>query len=441
MKDISEVTCCIVDAGTFVPLAECMAKKASKVYYYSPYEQEYLGIERCCIGDGSESFERIDEFLEPSVLETIDLFIFPDIGFGGLQRHLKSLNKLVWGSMGASDLELFRTRFLKALKDVGLPIVQSVKVTGLSALSDHLKEVKDKWVKINRYRDNMETWHHLDWEHSQRTLEHLSLCFGPMKEHVTFVVQDSINGDDDSPVIEIGYDGWMVTSPDGQPQFPRSSYQGYELKNKLYLGSELDARKQPDEVIFVNEKIAPVLAQYCYRNFWATEIRVKDGVPYFIDPTARMAGQTMEHLLNTCTNLPEVILAGAEGRILEPEFEAPFAAEATLHYTQDNDGWKTLVCPEEVKPYVKLYRYCEVDGAYQFPPHKLDELGVIIGTGETIEESIDDLKDHFELLKDCPVSIDVSGFADLIKQIEDAQDEGVEFTDKPIPDPAIALEG
>lgn len=439
-RDISDTTCCIVDAGSFVPLAACMAEKCAKTWYYSPYEQEFLGIERCCIGDGSESFDRIDEFLEPKVLDQIDLFVFPDIGFGGLQRHLKSLDKLVWGSMGASDLELYRTRFLKVLEEAGLPVVQSVKCVGLTALAEHLKEVQNKWVKINRYRDNMETWHHLDWDHSQRQLEHLALVFGPMKEHVVFVVQDAINGDDDSPVIEIGYDGWMVTSPDGEPQFPSSSFQGYELKNKLYLGSQLDATELPEEVIFVNEKIAPFLAQYGYRNFWATEIRVKDKVPYFIDPTARMAGQTMEHLLNTCTNLPEVILAGAEGRILEPEFESPFAAEATLHYTQENDGWKTFVCPKEVEPYVKLYRYCFVDGAYQFPPHKLDELGVILGSGETIEESIDDLKDHFELLKDSPVSIDVSGFADLLKQIQEAEDEGVEFTDQTVPEPSVVLD-
>lgn len=439
MIDISEITCAVIDAGTFVPLAKCMAEKVKKCFYYSPFEQEYLGIDRCCVGDGEETFERVDEYMDPEFFDQCDLWIFPDIGFGGLQRYLRREGKMVWGSMGASDLELFRTRFLKVLREAGLPIVNSVKVDGLTALSEHLKGVKDKWVKINRYREQMETWHHLDYEHSQRELERLRIKFGPMSEHVIFVVQDSINGDEDSPVIEIGYDGWAITDTSGILQFPPCSFQGYELKNKLYLGSKLDASEQPDEVIFVNEKIAPFLAEYGYRNFWATEIRVKDKVPYFIDPTARMAGQTMEHLLNTCTNLPEVILAGAEGRILDPEFEAPFAAEATLHYTQENDGWKTFVCPEEVEPYVKLYRYCKVDGAYHFPPHKLDELGVILGSGETIEESIESLKDHFELLKDCPVSIDLSGFADLLKQIHDAEDEGVEFTDQTVPEPESIL--
>lgn len=434
MKPIEEITACIVDAGTFVPLADMMARRVKRCLYYSPFEQEYLSIERCVIGDGCEAFERCDDFLEPDTLKEIDLFLFPDIGFGGLQRHLESLGKLVWGSRGASDLELFRTRFLDVIAKAGLPVVSSTKIRGLTALAEHLKSADDKWVKINRYRDNMETWHHIDYEHSRRELERLALCFGPMQDKVVFVVQDAINSEEDSPVLEVGYDGWAV---DGQ--FPPASYQGYEKKNQLYLGSRLDAKELPEAVTFVNERMAPVLADYGYRNFWATEIRIKENVPYFIDPTARMAGQTMEHLLETCSNLADVIYQGAAGNLIAPEFTAPFAAEATLHYTAENEGWKTLCVPESVARWVKLYRYCCIDGIYQFPPHKSDELGVIVGNGETIEEAVEALKEHFAEIENEPVSIELAGFADLIEQIKEAEAEGVEFSDKPLPKPEIAL--
>ena len=435
MKDISEVHCCVIDAGTFVPLADRMARTCRKVSYYSPFESEYLGIERCVIGDGCDRFERVDEYMDPDFFDTVDLWIFPDIGFGGFQRYLRREGKLVWGSMGASDLELFRTRFLKVLRDVGLPVVPSIKIVGLTALAEHLQKVEDKWVKINRYRDNMETWHHIDYLHSQRELERLALAFGPMKEHVVFVVQDAINSEDGKPVVEAGYDGWTVDS-----EFPDESYYGYEAKNQLYLGSLMAWKDLPEEVRYVNESIAPILASYGYRNFWATEIRIKDGVPWFIDPTARMAGQTMEHLLETCTNLPDVIYRGAAGDLIKPEFSDPFAAEATLHYTAESDGgWKTFQVPEAIEQWVKLYRYCKIDGVYQFPPHKSDELGVISGSGETVQKAIEDLKEHFEALSDEPVKIDTAGFADLIEQIEDAEREGVEFTEDELPDPSIAL--
>lgn len=436
MKPIEEICCCIVDYGSFLGLAEMMGRVCRRTLYNSPTEEEYLDIKKCCIGKGFESFERCDEFMDPDVLKEIDLFIFTDIGFGGLQRYLRSIGKLVWGSMGASDLELYRTRFLKVLAEVGLPVIHSVKIVGVTALAEHLKHVEDKWIKVNRYRQNMETWHHQDYLHSQRDLERLASQFGGWKEQIIFVVQDAINGDDGEPVLEIGFDGWSV---DGE--FPVASYQGYEKKNQLYLGSLLEYEDLPEPVRFVNERMAPVLASYGYRNFWATEIRVKGKQAYYIDPTCRLAGQTMEHQFWNCKNLPQIILAGAQGELLKPEFEYQFAAEATVHYTAECDGgWKTFVRPQAIEERVSLYHCGFADGAYQYPPYKNDEIGVVCGGGDSVEEAVEDLKAHFEAMADEPVKIELAGFAELIEQIGEAEAEGLEFSDQPIPDPAIALQ-
>ncbi len=436
MKEVQEVTACIIDYGSFISLAEKLSETMEKVYIYTPFEEEFLDIRRCIKGDGFEKVERLDDPLDPEVLSEIDLFCFPDIGYGGLQRHLRSLGKAVWGSMGASDLELSRTRFLKVVEELGLPMIHSVKLVGLTKLANHLKGVTDKWVKVNRFRENMETWHHYDWVHSARVLETLAVLFGPMKEKIVFVVQDNIESD-----VEIGYDGWSV---DGK--FPVSSFQGYEKKNELYLGSLLDYEDLPEPIRLVNETFAPVLADYEYRNFIATEIRMKDDVPYFIDPTMRMPGQTGEQLLETCENLAEVIWQGANGELIVPKFAAKFSAEATLHHSgaSKDDGmgscWKTIRIPEEVRRWFKLYHYCEADGALHFPPHKTDELGVVLGLGDTIEEAIDHLKANLEAMKDEPVHAETAGFADLLKEIHEAEEQGVEFTNQRVPEPAEVIE-
>jgi hypothetical protein len=435
VKDLPDIVCCTVDYGSFISLADMMADHVRTSYYYSPFEQEFYGIDRSCIGHGLPKAVRLDEFMAPEVFDAIDLWLFPDIGYGGLQRYLRREGKLVWGSMGASDLELYRTTFLDVIKKLGLHVVNSVRIKGVSALADHLRGVKRKWVKINRFRDNMETWFHLDWEHSRYKLDKMAVDFFGLKEEIVFVVQDEITDDDGIPVMELGYDGHSV---DGG--YPTRSYQGYEKKNELYLGAWLDYSDLPEQVQTVNEAMAPVLRRYGYRNFIATELRIKGDETNFIDPTLRMPGQTGEHLLNTCTNLPEVILAGAAGDLIVPQFSHRFAAEATVHYTAGSDGAKVLRIPDEARPFFKGYHYCEADGLYHFPPHKTDEVGVIIGQGDTIEEAIDDLKAHFELIEDEPVSIEVEGFADLLKEIQEAEDEGVEFTDQPIPEPASVIE-
>lgn len=262
----------------------------------------------------------------------------------------------------------------------------------------------------------------------------MAVIFGGAKEQVTFVVQDEIESD-----MELGYDGWTV---DGK--FPAKSFQGYEKKNELYLGSLLASKDLPKEITYINEKMAPILKKYQYRNWWATEIRVAKGVPYFIDPTARHPGQTGEHQWETCSNLAEVIWLGAHGELINPIFEYNFAAEATLHYEGGSDNeaiaqeWKILDIPKSVKTWFKPYHYCIVDGIYNFLPSDKDEVGVMLGVGNSIEEAIKHLKKNIDAMKELPVYAKLGGFKDLIESILEAKKHGIKFADK-IPDPKTII--
>lgn len=432
MKSATETTACVVDYGTFIGLAERLSESYSKVYYYSPFEQEYEGIKTCVIGDGIKRLERMDEFLEPSVLNTIDLFVFPDIGYGGLQRHLRSIGKLVWGSMGASEFELYRTRFLKLIGTLGLRVLPYKTVKGVTSLCEYLKSVERKWVKVNRLREDMETWFHLDWDHSQRELERLAIKFGGLKEHVVFVVQDEIED-----ASEIGYDGYTVNG-----KYPSVCFSGYEKKNELYLGSLLKYDQVPEPVQAVNSALSKVFEEYGYCNHFASEIRaVNNDEFYFIDPTMRMAGQTMEHQFRSCTNLPEIILHGAAGELVDPEYESRFAAEATLHYTSGcAEDWKVLRVPDEARFCTSFYHFCEGDGLFHFPPGRNDEVGVVFGFGDTIEGALDSLKENMGLFGDQPVSIRFEDFSKLLEEIRLAEENGMEFTSQTVPEPETALD-
>lgn len=431
-KDPSEIVALVADYGSFESLAVKLSETFAKVYYNTPSNSEFHDLKECVKGDGVPGIERVDGIITSETMKEVDLFIFPDIGYGGEQEYLRNdCGKLVWGSMGADEYELYRTRFLKLVKDLGLAVPISKTIRGLTALREHLREVKDKWVKINRYRANRETFHHIDYAHSLSILDDMAVQFGGMQEYVIFVVQDPI-----THAQEIGYD---FLSVDGQ--WPDSAFSGYEGKNECYLGSLLDYEKLPEQVREVNEALTPLLRDYQYRNFIATEIRSKDGVPHYIDPTNRMPGQTGEQLLETCTNLAEMILRGSTGELIKPEWAAKFAAEVTLHYKDCPDnGWKVMRIPEKVEQWVKLYHYSRTeDGLFHFPPHGTDEVGIVMGLGDTIEESIQHLKDNLELLKDEPVSAKLDGFVDLIKEIDKAEEAGMEFTDQQIPEPEIVI--
>jgi hypothetical protein len=437
MKKVTDVTACVIDFGTFLSVAEILAETMTTVYYHTPIDMEFLDVRESIKGSGLKQVKRLDDIFDPDVLENIDLFVFPDIGFAGLQRYFRKLGKAVWGHLGATELELYRTKFLDMLEDTGLPMVHNERIVGLTALGKYLKGNEDVWVKIDRFRYNMETWQNRTWEQSQRTLESLAVILGGMKEEVTFIVQDNIESD-----IEVGYDGWCI---DGK--YPEASFQGYEKKNQSYLGSVIAWDDLPDEIRVVNEALAPVLADYGYRCWLSTEIRIVDGVPYFIDITPRMAGQTCEHQLETISNLADVIWQGANGVVVQPRFLWNFAAEATLHYDSDTksyrdqtvlDEWKSLNPPEDIMSWVKFYHYCQINGEYQFPQRHTDEVGVVLGVGDDIEDAIENLKANFDKLKYLPLHIDTASFAELLKCIKIAEHEGIQFGGR-VPDAKIAL--
>lgn len=410
-KETKDVTACVIDYGTFICLAEKLAETYKKVYYYTPTSQEFYSIDDLVKAAGLENVERVEDIFDPKFIEEIDLFIFPDIGYGGLQRHFRDMGKAVWGSMGADEIENIRTEFISLLKKLGLPVIHTETIEGLTELREYLEGVENKWIKVNQYRGNMETWHHIDIEHSAQELDRMAIEFGGLKDTVTFLVQDFI-----PTSVEIGYDGWCI---DGV--FPNQCFQGYEKKDELYVGQVRDYEDMPEQIHRINEGMAPTLKKYGYRNFFATEIRVKDGVPYFIDPTLRMPGVTGEQLTETCANLAEVVWKGAQGVIVQPQFTHEFAVAAIMHSKTEGDGWKILDLPKKVRQWTKLLHFCKSDNMYHFPPRFNDELGTLIGVGDTISAAVESLVEHYEELDGEPLHCAIDSMSEFVNSIADSE--------------------
>lgn len=428
MKDAKDVICACIDHGYYSALAERLARDFKHVYYNSNSESEFQCVAQSIYGDGMESVERTEDYLDPKIFNDIDLFVFPEIGYSSLQKHLRSLGKAVWGSFDATNLEMYRTQFLDFVKDCGLPVAPSVKIQGLTDLEKYLKDHPNVYVKIDRFRGDMETFHWIDEKHGQAKMAELACTFGPLRECPWFVVQDPIEA-----TAEIGYDGWFIAGEKGG--YPESSFYGYEGKNETALLAMRKYTQLPKQIRQVNEAIKPKLDSMGYRNFMSTEIRVdKSGKPFFIDPTFRQAGMTCEQLQETCENLGEIIWNGANGIVVQPKWKYRFAASTTIHYNGSSaDQWKVLEVPEKVKPWVKLAHYCEYEGMAVIPPCGNDELGVIIAAGNSVTETLTALRANVDALGDQPFTVETEGFVDLIEDIRKAEQQGMKFSDSPLP--------
>jgi hypothetical protein len=430
MKSISDVTACFIDHGTFLPLALKLAESYGRVLYHTPCEQGFMKVEDCVIGDGfrEQNVERCDDIWK--VLKDVDLFIFPDIHHSGLQKHLKELGHAVWGSQGGDVLEMQREMFHRKLDELEMDVPVYEVVVGITTLREHLRDKEDKIIKISKYRGSLETCKWSNWTQDNDLLDEWALQFGAVKELVRFLVFDKIETD-----IELGCDTFCV---DGR--WPDNMIQGYENKDQGFFSAVRKRGEMPGQVKEVLDKFGPELAAYGYRNSFSMEIRVKGDKSYFIDPCCRFPMPPTSSKMELWRNLPDIIWRGAQGDMVEPEPMAKFAAECVLSMKVDKDRWATVEVPDKLKQWMKVFNCCQVDGALSIPPNEFrgSEIGWLVAIGDTMEETIENLKAQVELLPP-GVTAHMEALPGLIAEIQEAESQGMEFTDQKVPEPETAL--
>lgn len=430
VKDISDITVCVIDHGTFFPVAQRLARDAKRVLYHIPHGDAFETFAKGVLGDGHDDVELCDDFWK--IKKEIDVFVFPDVGDSGLQLELEAQGFPVWGTKDADSLETMRGMWLKACEAIGLPMPKTHVIKGLTNLRLFFDEHdgEEFFVKISRFRGDMETFKVKERSAMLNKLDVLAMKFGPFKELRTFYVQEPVDTD-----IEGGADSYFVNG-----QYPDKIILGYEKKGESYFATWREREKMPPEIWKVSEAMTDMLASYRYCNTVSSEVRVNKEGSYLLDPCLRFPSPAGEEELEMYGNFTEIVYRGAMGEMVQPEMTAKFCGEAVIEYCGDRDGWKSLAVPEEVRQWVKLYACGYCDGAYHFPPGQDPEaIGCAVGLGDTPEEVLDRLKEIRDALKDCPVSLNIEPIADLFKEIEEAEAEGIPFSKQPMPEPAEVL--
>lgn len=434
MKDLKDITCCVVDHGRFVHVARTLGEQYGKVYYVSPDERDCPVIREACVGDGFPEIERIRSLW--SVKEKCDLFVFPDIGFVAEQDELRKQGFPVWGSGYASNLESNKGLFLSALSETQLPIPPHIVIEGLDNLRVYLMDNEDQFIKVSRFRGDWETMHWTNYESMEGTLDNYAVRFGPLKNHLKFYVFDNIETE-----IEDGVDAYFV---DGK--WPKTILHGMENKDKSFIGTMQKFDELPDEVKVVNEEIAPILQRMNGGTGmkFSTEVRItKEGESYFIDPTARFGSPPSQGECCLYLNLGEIIWNGARGILTEPEYDDDVVVQASVTLENDRTDWNSIKVDEPVARHLKCGNCCEVDGKLVFPPmteYHTFEAGYLCATGKGILQAIERLRDLKDELPD-GMKCDFESLSKLLVEIKQAEESGMEFTDGEVPEPTVVIDG
>lgn len=423
---ISSKCVCIVDNGLFFSLALALSQQFNKngfgrVLYCTQWDEQYPALAECVSGDGFESVERCDDYMRH--VDDINLFCFPQRGLIGPQLLLEKMGKRVLGSRTGTELEIYRTRLRKLQAKLGMDVPDYVMVRGITALRKHLRPLSDKWIKTDRFRKDMETWHWLDWGQSEANLDKLAVKFGPFRELVAFMVEDPIDTD-----LEIGADCLCV---DGK--IASHAINGVECKDKSYVAFLKKYSDMPAEISAVLDPLMPTLKEMRYRNFLSTEQRVKGNFNCLTDLTPRAGYPSANCQWALYGNLPELVWHAAAGELIPIEPTASVAIECLIDHNDDERDWRGMRLPDEVLPWIAPLNPCLMDGVHYTPPNDVQDtcIGSLIGIGNSIKEAKEHIAENAEMLSGLPLTVHLDTLESLEDELEEANKEGIELAEKP----------
>lgn len=428
--EAKDATFLVWDHGLFLPLALELAKTAKRVIYHNAAQIDaFPTLAKSIVGDGYDNIEVTDEPF--AYRKEIDCAVFPDIYEADKQSVFEELGVQVWGSRDGDKLEIYRGRFLKALAEVGLEVPKHHVVEGLSRLGATLQDMPEAYVKISRFRGTMETFHWRGMAEDEDWLHMMAVKLGPAKENMVFYVFEPIDTD-----IEIGYDSFSV---DGE--YPNTGLVGYECKDKSYFASVTSVPNVPGVLARVNGAFAKELQEHRYRNFISSEVRIKGDHFYFIDPTRRAGVPSGLSQFKLYANLPEIVLAGAQGELVQPKLNAKFSCECIMTAKGEKTCWTVVDFPEDLRNSIGCPGSCQIDGRICWPPDDSGEheIGWLVNLGDTPKECIQGMLDKAADLPDGVIAATES-LADLLKEIESGKSQGVPFSSKPLPEPSVVVE-
>lgn len=425
--NLKKINVCIVDNGLFSDLGYTLSKYFGKVYYYTPFYDAFPDISKVYPGYGIEGVNKITELYDHYSyndnyydFDDIDLFIFPDVGFGGLQEHLIELGKKVWGSRRCEDIEIYRLDGKRHFKSLGMDVNPMKTIKGLTNLLKYFeKNTEECFYKISLIRGLFETRKHISYEETKYFLLNKISMLGIIEKDIEIIIEEPIKS-----FCESGKDIYTV---DGE--FPKNWIVGYEDKGAGYICGVVNSEKLSKRVTDVTYKLKDTFKNYGYRGWFSDEIKnSKDGKNYLLDFAARLGNPPAAITQVINENLGEVIYYGANGILKEPIYIKKYAAQLTMDCPEASERNIIVKFPQNIRDYVKLNFACRIEGEYSSvnqPIAKIDTLGYVVGIGDTIEDAIEHCKENASKIQADSLKFDYNVFDSLKKYIKEGEKIGI----------------
>lgn len=418
--DLSSKYALFYDHGLFTYAAERLAREDGfgKVGYFTPWKVAFPKSNNALFGQGLTGVTRVDNFFDE--VKKADIVIFPDIYDGDLQEFLRDeMGKVVWGGGRTDELEYDRWEFRKLQQKLGMATPYAKLVIGIDALREELKGKTDLYVKVNKYRGDVESFHHENENLSDDFLDVLSGRLGAKKNEIKFIVEKPIGK------VEVGYDGWCI---DGQ--FPEIAAYGYEIKDQAYIGKIGPYKDFPAVLTKTNGQLASTFKERKMRGWYSSEVRVDEKkVGYMIDPCMRMGAPPGEAMVEAYSNIAEIVWEGAQGNLVAPKPVGKYCAIALGYSSYADKNWMTLEVDKKEQQWLKIRCETRIKGKSYYVPQASEAYTVAaaVAIGNTVKEVIETVKKRAEMIKALELTMKDDALDDAEEVIAEGKKVGIEF--------------
>ena len=326
----SDKSILVIGNGYEVEIVAAMGKVFKKAYYYTPWQHASPKFQSYAHGLG---FEGIEKVLHPfDYIDKVDIIAFFDIGYGDMAAYLRNHGYTVFGAGKGEKLEERRFDFRQIQHRIGLPTQGTVNLKGTKALREFLKQNGDRYVKLDIFRGNIESFYSKNYDSVEMLLDEIDSAFGPMKEEYEFLVEESVESK-----IESGMDT-HYSAPVG---WIEPTLYGIEWSKNAYIGSF--NQQLPDFHLNTKDKLGKVMKGLDYRGPISTEEKdIGGGLSVIIDITARLPFTFSAGYPDWILNYPEVVWKVARGEKVTIEPVDKFVGCIPLETTHLDDKWVKL---------------------------------------------------------------------------------------------------
>jgi len=404
----------VFDYGLFATHADKLADKGkNKVWYYTQWESGFPCYDKYIVGEGTE-VEKIKYFWDK--VDEADCVVNFDVYGNDIIEYLRKKGKRCFGSGKGMMLENDRELMKKLLAKLGLPVNKYEKIIGTTALREYLKTHKDKYIKIDLFRANLESFHSKDYTASEMIIDEMDAVLGPMKDKFPFLVEDAI---DAKTSVEPGQDVFF-----NGKAFVKPYLYGYEIAKAFYIGKFVD--KLPPQLQNTLDKMTPVLQKLDYRGAISFEEKVVDKkTSYLLDVSARQPAPLSAGYVEWIKNYPELIYKVAGAEDVEIKSIAKYVGALPLQCGHAKDHWVRILLEDKYRKVVKFRQF--VKNKYYYAVPGLDEIVVLIAWGDTIEQVFDRIAKLNDVVDAYGLQKDLTGLEEAREQIEKGKTLGIDF--------------